>query len=202
MEDLKRCGRGRAVRVFAYRTRNVSPERPHTKLHGEPTRRPELGRFAGNRYGDDLPPNMLDPRNQSHVIRTQRAATTSLGRRRWISRSRFSEMASKTGEVQPSLTAHRLPFPSLMSWIGMLTELLGGVALLVGIAVPLVCVPLIIRDAGSDVHGEHPLRFQFREHGGTDGERAAVRTAGLRDQSALHRGANRTRGERADRILC
>lgn len=37
-----------------------------------------------------------------------------------------------------------VPFPSLMAWVGTLSELLGGLALLIGIAVALTSIPLII----------------------------------------------------------
>jgi len=36
-----------------------------------------------------------------------------------------------------------VPFPSLMAWVGTLTELAGGLALLAGIAVTLACIPLV-----------------------------------------------------------
>jgi putative oxidoreductase len=41
------------------------------------------------------------------------------------------------------LTQLHVPFPHLMAWISVLTELLGGFALLAGIAVSLAAVPLI-----------------------------------------------------------
>lgn len=36
-----------------------------------------------------------------------------------------------------------VPFPSLMAWVGTLTELAGGIALIAGILVSLACIPLI-----------------------------------------------------------
>jgi putative oxidoreductase len=36
-----------------------------------------------------------------------------------------------------------VPFPSIMAWIGTVTELLGGAALIAGIVVALACIPLI-----------------------------------------------------------
>jgi putative oxidoreductase len=37
-----------------------------------------------------------------------------------------------------------VPFPSLMGWAGTMTELAGGFALLVGLAVAVACVPLVV----------------------------------------------------------
>lgn len=37
-----------------------------------------------------------------------------------------------------------VPFPSLMGWVGTLSELLGGLALIVGVGVAIASVPLII----------------------------------------------------------
>jgi putative oxidoreductase len=37
-----------------------------------------------------------------------------------------------------------VPFPSLMGWVGTLSELAGGIALIVGIAVAVASVPLIV----------------------------------------------------------
>ena len=36
-----------------------------------------------------------------------------------------------------------VPFPSLMAWVGTLTEIAGGIALLLGVAVALASLPLI-----------------------------------------------------------
>lgn len=36
-----------------------------------------------------------------------------------------------------------IPFPLVMGWVGTLTELVGGAALLLGVAVAIACVPLI-----------------------------------------------------------
>lgn len=36
-----------------------------------------------------------------------------------------------------------VPFPSLMAWVGTFTEIAGGIALLLGAAVALACVPLV-----------------------------------------------------------
>jgi putative oxidoreductase len=36
-----------------------------------------------------------------------------------------------------------VPFPSLMGWVGTITELAGGVALLAGVCVAIACIPLI-----------------------------------------------------------
>lgn len=37
-----------------------------------------------------------------------------------------------------------VPFPAVMGWVGTLTELAGGLALLAGVAVAFACVPLIV----------------------------------------------------------
>ena len=37
-----------------------------------------------------------------------------------------------------------VPFPSFMAWVGTLTELAGGTALLLGLAVTLACIPLVL----------------------------------------------------------
>ena len=36
-----------------------------------------------------------------------------------------------------------VPFPSLMAWLGTMTELAGGIALIVGVLVAFACIPLI-----------------------------------------------------------
>lgn len=37
-----------------------------------------------------------------------------------------------------------VPFPAFMGWVGTLSELLGGIALIVGIAVAITSIPLIV----------------------------------------------------------
>ena len=62
-------------------------------------------------------------------------------------------MARGADSFTAILHALGVPAPHLMAWVSILTELLGGLAVLVGAYVTFACVPIAITVVGGDLHG-------------------------------------------------
>ena len=62
-------------------------------------------------------------------------------------------MARGADSFTAILHALGVPAPQLMAWVSILTELLGGLAVLVGAYVTFACVPIAITVVGGDLHG-------------------------------------------------
>src|SRR5262249_6831203 len=62
----------------------------------------------------------------------------------WISRARPCEMAQRTSRFRGDPSSIGVPAPQLMAWLTIATELLSGIAILIGGFVSLVGIPSII----------------------------------------------------------
>jgi len=56
----------------------------------------------------------------------------------------YAKLARGPANFATILTAMGVPFPEPMAWVTSLVELLGGVAMMAGVAVALISVPLIV----------------------------------------------------------
>jgi hypothetical protein len=84
-----------------------------------------------------------------------------------------------------------VPAPHFTAWATILTELVGGLAVLVGAFVPLVSLPMISGADGGDIDCASSVRVLVDQAAGRHISRCAVRPTRLRDGSALSRVSGR-----------
>ena len=89
-----------------------------------------------------------------------------------------------------------VPAPLFFSWVTTITELVGGLFILIGAYVTVASVPLAIVLLDCTVHGSSAVRLLLGETRRSLRERREVRARRLRAPSALSRGTDEPRHER------
>jgi len=100
----------------------------------------------------------------------------------------FAKLARGADAFPAILQELGVPAPHLMGWLTIFVEIVGGLAVLLGAAVPLVSLPMaaVLLVAAITVHF-FSLRVQFNQASGRDCRRRPVRASWLRDGLALPR---------------
>jgi uncharacterized membrane protein len=95
-----------------------------------------------------------------------------------------------------------VPFPLHTAWLVTFLEVFGGAALIAGVLVTLVSVPLIISMVVAIYYGARALRIQFGEHDWPDSIRTRLRAARVRNQPSLYRGLAGVSVVRTNGLVC
>ena len=99
--------------------------------------------------------------------------------------AKWSRGPEKFGELLHQIG---LPFPGFTAWVVTFLEFFGGMAILAGILVALVSIPLVISMLGATFTVQLKYGFSSYQYDWPDENRPGIRTARLRNQPLIHRG--------------